>query len=569
MPGETHCDVLVIGSGAGGMSAAISARSRGLDVLVVEKEDCFGGTTCRSGGGLWIPCNPLAQAAGISDGYEAARTYIQLEAGACFDADLVDSYLVNGPRMVDFFQQQTAVRFVLQYTMPDYHPELPGSLLRGRTIYAAPFDARQLGLLRTKIAPPLRELTFLGMGIARTDLQHFFNALYSFKSALFVGRRLLWQLHDLLRYGRSVRFVNGHALAARLVKAASDLEIKLWTSAPATKLDVTDGSVRGAFVKKDGELRKIVAHEAVVLACGGLAHDRERQKALFPHVRAGGRHWSASAPSSTGDGLNFGETVGGRVTAEYPNAGYWAPVSLIPRADDGFNVFPHTNGLDRSKPGFICVNSAGKRFVNECTTYHEFVQAMLMHGGSLANSHAYIICDHAAIRRYGLGFAKPFPMRLKPHLRSGYIVTADSLLQLAERTGIDGPALVVTIDEFNEGARDGRDPKYRRGTNAYDRYQGDPNHKPNPCVAPIGRSPFYALKLVIGDVGTLTGLRTDRHAQVLGQNGKPIRRLYAVGNDMANFCGGQTPGAGVTLGPAMTFGFVAGQHIADRSRSNI
>ncbi|MGE3148309.1 MAG: FAD-dependent oxidoreductase [Pseudorhodoplanes sp.] len=564
MAGETSCDVLVVGSGAGGLSAAVSARSRGLDVLVVEKEDCFGGTTTRSGGGLWIPCNPLAKAAGMSDSHDAASEYIRNEAGACFDPELVESYLVNGPRMVDFFQQKTSVQFVLQYAMPDYHLDVPGALLRGRTIYAAPFDAREAGALRTKIAPPLRELTFLGMGIGRTDLQHFFNATHSLKSAMFVGRRLLWQFYDLLRYGCSVRLVNGHALAARLIRSAQDLGVRLWNSAPVTALDMHDGSARGAFVDRGGELYRITARRGVVLACGGFPHDSERQKQLFPHVRAGGRHWSPSSPGNTGDGLKFGETAGGTVSTDYPNTGYWAPVSLVPPGEGRHSIFPHTNGLDRSKPGFICVTRAGRRFVNECTTYHEFVQAMFANRGG-EEAHAFIICDHTAIRRYGLGYAKPFPLRLGPHLKSGYITRGDTLGELAQRTGIDGAALTKTVADFNVHAAHGQDPQFGKGSDAYHWYQGDPEHKPNPCVAPIAHGPFYALKLVIGDVGTLAGLKTDRHARVLGSDGTAIANLYAVGNDMANFCGGQTPGAGVTLGPAMTFGYVAGQHIADRN----
>jgi succinate dehydrogenase/fumarate reductase flavoprotein subunit len=558
-----ECDVLVAGAGAGGLSAAVTARLHGLDVLVAEKTDCFGGTTARSGGGLWIPGSPLAQRAGLADSTAAARRYMAYHAGPVDAAALIDAYLQHGPAMVEFFQQRTAVRFVLQKTMPDYHLDLDGSVLRGRTIYAAPFHAAALGAYSAQLASPLPELTFLGMGIARTDLQHFFRTTRSPRSAAFVGRRLLTHLVDLARHGRTMHLVNGQALAARLLKSAIDAGVRLWAAAPIVELTICDGTVTGARIEYDGTVRDVVARRGVVLACGGLGHDHARQAALYPHVRAGAAHWSLSPQGNTGDGLRLGEDAGGRV-ANYPNAGYWTPVSLVPRGKRGHGVFPHTNGLDRSKPGFICVARSGARFVCECTTYHEFVQAMFRHPGRNGEPEAFVICDHSAIRRYGLGAARPFPVRLAPHLRSGYIVSADTIGELARCLDLDAAALAGTVEAFNASAGQGRDPQFGKGSDAYHWYQGDPDHRPNPCLAPLRNPPFYALRLVVGDVGTFAGLKTDGNARVLSAAGLPLEGLYAVGNDMANLCGGHTPGAGITLGPAMTFGYIAGRHLATR-----
>lgn len=557
---DHECDVLVIGTGAGGLSAAVTAASLGLDVLAVEKEAHYGGTTARSGGWLWIPCSPVAKREGVEDSPEAARRYLQHETGNHFDADRVDAFLEQGPRMVEFMERDTELRFVLGPSFADYHPNAPGGTDGGRSICAAPFDARALGREKDRLRPPLAEITFMGMMIGTgQELQHFFNVTRSLTSAAVVARLLGRFGRDLARHGRAMRLTNGNALVGRLAKSAFDRGIPIWTDAPVTKLEMDEGRVTGATVMRQGQPCNVCARHGVVLATGGFPNDVERRRTLFRHAPTGAEHWSPAPPGNTGDGLRLAEKVGATVEDTYPNAAAWVPVSLVPRRDGSVGPFPHF--VDRSKPGVIAVTREGRRFVNESDSYHDFVQAMVAATGSDEHC-AWFMCDHPTLRRYGLGFAKPFPLPLAPVLRSGYLLRGRTLRELASNAGIDPAGLEATVSAYNEGARHGEDPAFGRGSTAYNRSLGDPAIKPNPCVAPIETGPFYAVKVVPGDLGTFAGLRADAHARVLDIDGIPIPGLYAAGNDLASIMGGNYPGGGITLGPAMTFGFIAAHHIA-------
>ena len=558
-----ECDVLVVGTGAGGLSAAVTARALGLHVLLVEKDAFYGGTTARSGGWLWIPCSPPARREGVADSPEAARTYLQHEAGNHFDADRVDAFLHHGPEMVEFFERETAVRFVLGPTFADYHPDAPGGTPGGRAICAAPFDARELGAEKDRLRPPLREITFLGMMIGTgKELVHFFNATRSVRSAAVVAGLLARHSRDVALHGRAMRLTNGNALVGRLAKSAFDGGIPLWTSAPARELVVEDGAVRGALVEREGRTVRVRARRGVVLAAGGFPQDVARRGAMFRHAPTGAEHWSPAPPGNTGDGLRLGEAVGASVEDRFPNAAAWVPISLVPWPDGSTGTFPHF--VDRAKPGVIAVTADGARFVNEADSYHDFIQAMV--SATEGREHAaWLVCDHAALRRYGLGFAKPFPLPLGPHLRSGYLLRGRTPAELAAAAGIDAAALERTVEAFNEPARRGEDPAFGRGSTAYNRSLGDPLVAPNPCVAPLERGPFYAVKVVPGDLGTFAGLRGDAHARVLDGAGRPIPGLYAAGNDLASVMGGNYPGGGITLGPAMAFGWIAAHHLAGRA----
>ena len=557
------CDALVVGSGAGGLAAAVAAAKLGLDVLVVEKEPFFGGTTARSGGVLWLPCNPVSRAAGAADDTaEAAREYLRGQAGNFFDAERVDAFLENGPRMVEFFERETAVRFDALPGFSDYHPDQPGARPGGRSIVASPFDGRALGPRFKELRPPLREITFVGMMFnASLEVQHFFRATRSLTSAAYVVRRLVQHGRELLAHGRATRLTSGNALVARLARSAFDLGVPLWLSSPVRELIVEDGAVRGAVVENGGDCLRVLVRRGVVLACGGFPLDVARRKALFPHAPTGAEHYSPAPPGNTGDGLRLAQSAGGQLEDELPNAAAWMPVSRVPRPNGGSGVFPHL--IDRYKPGVIAVARNGERFVNESESYHMVGQAMMRACRGEAEVAAWLICDHRAIRRYGLGYAKPFPLPLGPHLRSGYLLRGRTLAELAARAGVDGQALERTVTEFNRGARIGKDLQFGRGESAYNRYLGDPEHAPNPCVAPLDQPPFYAVKMVLGDLGTFAGARTDAQARVLDAARRPIPGLYAVGNDMASIMGGAYPGGGITLGPAMTFGFIAARHMAE------
>ncbi|QFU16665.1 FAD-dependent oxidoreductase [Microvirga thermotolerans] len=555
------CDVLVVGSGAGGFSTALTARLHGLDVIIAEKEPVFGGTTARSGGWMWIPCNPLAQKEGFKDSREAARTYLQHEAGNHFDAARVDAFLENGPKMVEFFQENTEMDFTLGPAFSDYHPDAPGGTSGGRSIVATPYDGRRLGKEIARLRPPLREITFLGMMIGSgKELLHFFNVTRSVKSAAYVGVLLAKYARDLVSHGRAMRLTNGNALIGRLAKSAIDQNIPIWTSSPVKDLIVENGAVKGALVETEQGIVEVRTRCGVVLAAGGFPQDVLRRKELFPHAPTGAEHWSPAPPGNTGDGIRLGERVGGRAAEGLPNAAAWVPVSLVPRRDGTHGPFPHF--IDRGKPGVIAVTKRGKRFTNESNSYHDFVQAMVSACGDDPEKAAWLIVDHPTIRRYGLGFVKPFPVPLAPYLQNGYLLKGRTLRELAAKAGIDPAALGQTVETYNRDARRGEDPQFRRGSTAYNRYLGDPDHKPNPCVGPIERGPFYAVKVVPGDLGTFAGLKTDADARVVDANGQAIPGLYAVGNDMASIMGGNYPGGGITLGPAMTFGYIAGRHLA-------
>jgi succinate dehydrogenase/fumarate reductase flavoprotein subunit len=557
--GVHTCDLLVVGSGAAGMAAAITACHRGLDVVIAEKEERFGGTTARSGGWLWIPGTSLAKAYGIVEDRDTARTYLRHEAGNSFDAARVDAFLSAGPEAVDFFTTKTSLQFDMPLVFPDYHAEAPGGTQGGRSMVTRPFDGRELGDQIKHLGAPLPELTVFGMMLGSgKEIIHFMRVTKSLTSAIYVAKRLSRHLRDVLRYGRGMTLTNGNALAGRLAKSASDLNIPLWLSSPVRELIVENGAVRGAVVEREGQQVEVRARRGIVLACGGFPHDVARRKAMFPHAPTGAEHYSPGPVGNTGDGLRLAESAGGRVEDRLPNAAAWVPVSVTTRKDGSKGVMPHF--IDRAKPGVIAVMRDGKRFANEGNSYHDFVQAMVKAAKPGEEIVSFLICDHKTLRKYGLGCVPPFPMPLGHHIKTGYLMRGATLSELARTAGIDAGNFEAAVAEFNAEASNGTDPAYGKGSRAYNRFQGDALHGPNPCIAPIEHGPFYAIKMVIGDLGTYAGIRTDENARALDGDGKVIEGLYAAGNDMASIMGGNYPGAGITLGPALTFGYIAGRH---------
>jgi succinate dehydrogenase/fumarate reductase flavoprotein subunit len=304
----------------------------------------------------------------------------------------------------------------------------------------------------------------------------------------------------------------------------------------------------------------------VVLACGGYPHDLARRAQTFGYTPSGREHWSAAPLTNTGDGIRLGEAAGGHFDASLETPAAWAPISLVPQGGGQPAVaFPHL--IERAKPGVIAVTRAGQRFVNEASSYHDFISALI--GTTPAGDEvcAWLVCDHRFQRRYGLGFSKPFPFPTAPYRRSGYLKRANSLAELAAQCGIEPQGLENTVAAYNSYAKDGYDPQFHKGSTPYNRVQGDARHTPNPCVAPLEDGPFYAVKLLPGSLGTFAGLATDASAHVLGDNGQPVPGLYAVGNDSASMMGGCYPSGGITLGPAMTFGYLAGLSIAGEARA--
>lgn len=566
-PASCACDVLVVGSGAGGLSAALAAASRGFETIVAEKADTFGGTSVWSGGWIWVPCNPMAERDGVADSLDNARLYLKSRLGNQYNATLVDAYLHAGPRMVAEYMRDTVVQFESGgYIFPDYHPETPGSLHgsgQSRSLRTVAFDARNLSrdTLR-KMRPMLPQLTLFGMLIGSlVETQHFINATRSLTSARFVMRKVLRYARDRMLHGRDMSLVNGTALIARLARSLEQRGVPIWVGAPAVDLIIEEGAVKGARLQHGGRRLEVRARRGVVLAAGGFPHDEERKRRYYSHVAAGARHFAIAPPSNTGDGLNLAERVGGEVISDRPWNCLFMPASRIPGASEPPGVFPHI--WDRSKPGFIAVTPKGRRFVNEAAPYMIFGQAMVEANRDSGDVRAFLVCDSAAIKRYGLGLAKPM-LPLGPHLRSGYIVSGDTIAELAQRISVPAPALDETVAEYNVDAARGVDTLFGKGGDPFSRFQGDAAVTPNPNMAPLMKPPFYAVEIFCADFGTFTGLRTNAHAQVLHRDtGHPIPGLYAAGNDMATMMGSHSVGGGITLGPAMVFGYIAACALAE------
>ncbi|WP_431310386.1 FAD-dependent oxidoreductase [Limnohabitans lacus] len=567
-PSTEHCDLLVVGSGAGALSAAVTAAHLGLKVIVVEKEAQYGGTTAWSGGWMWVPRNPLAIEAGLVERIEKPLSYLRRELGEKFDESRALAFLNNGPRMVEFFRRHTALQFIDGNAIPDFHGHTIDAALGGRSICAAPFDARPLGDRLHDLKPPLHETTLWGMGIASgAELRHFLNALHKPASFWHVTKLVLRHWRDLLVHRRGTRLVNGNALIGGLAQSAFDQGVQIRVNSPAVRLLQSEGRVTGAVVQSPNGEVSIQARCGVVLATGGFPHDPARKLQLLPHAPTGHEHWSAGNRGNTGDGLRLGESAGGVVAGDLVQAAALAPVSLVPRPDGSMAHFPHL--IERAKPGLIAVTAQGQRFANEANSYHDFMQDLLAATPAGHKPEAWLICDHLFLRYYGLGAVKPAPMPLGPWLKNGYLKRGQTLKELANACGIDAPALQATVQRYNALAQDGKDLDFGKGETPYNRIQGDAINATrrglrNPCMGPIERGPFYAVKVVMGSLGTFAGLRVNDHAQVTDAHGLAIPGLYAGGNDLSSMMGGHYPAGGITLGPAMTFGFIAAHHAAGR-----
>ena len=557
-------DLVVIGSGAAGLSCAITARKNGLNVVVLEKEPVFGGTTALSGGVLWVPLTHHGLKQNPQDSVEAVQKFLRSETGNFYDEEVARAFIEAGPEMVSFFERETDMKFV-PTLYPDYHPIAPGGVDVGRSILAAPFDIRGLGKDMPRLKPPLKTITFMGMmfNSSNADLKHFFRATKSFRSFLYVARRLANHVKEIALYRRAVQVTSGNALAARLAKSALDLNIPILTNAPATRLIIDGDVVKGVVATTADGVKSFMARHGVVLACGGFPHDLKRIGAAYPHLRRGHEHLSPTPKSNTGDGVAMAETAGGHADIRYTSPAAWMPVTKVDFGNGEIGVFPHL--LDRYKPGVIGVLSNGARFTNESNSYHDVGSAMIQACAGLKATAMWLICDRETLGKYGLGYVKPAPMPIGRFIRNGYLYRGRTLEELAHATGIDAAGLAETVREYNKSAQAGNDPAFGRGTTSFNRFLGDPDHKPNPCVAPVRKGPFYAIKLVMGDLGTFDGLSTSVTGEVLKKDGTRIEGLYAVGNDRASMMGGNYPGAGITHGPNMTFAYLTAKHIAKQA----
>jgi len=554
-------DIVVAGSGAAGMTAALTAAHLGLSVVVLEKTGSFGGSTARSGGGIWAPMNAALRRAGIADSPEKASAYLEHVSGEHVPADLRDALLEHGPAVIDLVLARTPLRLRWVPGYADYYPEAAGGQPAGRSVEPVPFNASVLGGELAHLNKPYVPVPD-GVAVTQADYRwmtlgprHPRAVLASVKVAGRLARRRLLGQRMLSM---------GQALAAGLRAGLLTAGVPVWLNTPLTGLVTDDGSVSstgrvtGVRVIRDGEPLVIRARRGVLIATGGF----ERNEQMRKRYQQGpiGTEWTTGSLGNTGDGIVAGQELG--ADTGLMDDAWWGPSIPLP---DG----PYFCLAERNLPGSIIVNGAGQRFVNECAPYVDAVHAMYA-GNATGTPHipSWLIFDQRYRDTYVFALRPPGRRLPRRWLEAGVAFRAPDLDGLAAAIGVDPAALAKTVERFNELARGGRDEDFHRGDSAYDRYYGDPRCRPNPNLAPLSAAPYYAVKIVPGDLGTKGGLRTDARARVLRPDGTPIPGLYAAGNASASVMGHSYAGAGATIGPAMTFGYLAALDIASATVSS-
>ncbi|MCC6076508.1 FAD-dependent oxidoreductase [Pseudomonas sp. GCM10022188] len=557
-------DVIVVGSGAGAMSAAVVAADQGLSVLVVEKSDKYGGTSAISGGGIWIPNNHYFADMGGKDSFEKALTYLKASTAGKIDEERLRAYLEYAPRMIHYLETRSRVRYAVAEKYPDYYQHLPGSLPGGRSLDPELFDTSLLGDEYDNMRKP--SPTTLLMGCIAWTARHAHKAM---------SREFGWRLMILgliarykldFKWRRKTRMDRRAALGASLVAALRrslmDRNVPLWLNTDFRTLLVENGRVTGIRALRDGQMVTIQARRGVIFGSGGFEQNQALRDKYLPQPTQVG--WSATPPgNNTGAALEAAQAIG--AATDLMDWAWWAPTIKVPGEEKPRGIF-----AERAFPGAIVVNGHGKRFVNEAAPYLEFVDAMYReHQKDGKSIPAWVIFDAHYRFNYAMGPLMPAQVAPDSRLRKEWLNTvywkADTLAELAKQIGVDPAGLEATAQRMNDYARTGIDVDFGRGGNVFDRYYGDSNVKPNPCLAPLAKGPFYAMRLDAGDIGTKGGLLTNASAQVLHENGQPIPGLYAIGNTSSSVMGTSYPGAGGTLGPAMTFGYIAARHIAANS----
>jgi succinate dehydrogenase/fumarate reductase flavoprotein subunit len=550
-------DLVVIGAGGAGLSAAVFAAMDGASVLVVERTEFVGGTTAWSAGTTWVPGTHHAAKVNASDTLADVATYLNHAVGEQAPAALRDAFLKNGAEAVARIEAQSSMKYRPYAKHPDYISDLPGSTLCGRALEPMPFDGRLLGDLFPLLRPPIPEFTVLGgMMVDRTDINHLLAMTKSWASLKHsVG--IVWRhLRDRLTHARGTRLVMGNALVARLLHSLSQhaqATLALQTSVDALERDASGRVVAVRLSSATGHVR-VQAKKGVVLASGGFNRDPVLRAQKLPGVPA---EWCPAAPGHTGEALALARSLGAIEGQGAQSPAFWAPVSLRKRPDGSTAVFPHFV-MDRAKPGMITVNQAGERFVNESTSYHLFALGMQAARQAVP---AYLVADAKALRQYGMGMVRPGGKGLAPFLADGYLTEGESLAELAHKLGISAQGLAQAVADNNAFAQTGVDTQFQRGVTAYQQNIGDAAAGGrNPNLGEMREGPYYAVKLYPGDIGAAQGLQTNEHAQVLNAQGQAMAGLYAVGNDMNSIMGGVYPAPGITIGPGLVFAHVATRH---------
>jgi 3-oxosteroid 1-dehydrogenase len=551
---DLETDVLVVGSGAAALTAGVVAATRGARTLVVEKSALYGGTSATSGGVIWIAATAQALAGGHSDSPEEAFRYIR----ALSDANVTDAriwaFVRQGREMVAWLEQHTLVK-VRAHPYADYHPELPGGKAGWRSHEALPLHASELGAAFAELRPPHPAVQFLARvnwTLEETGLL-LFRAPGWRRTALALFGNYLLDLPHRLTSSRDRRLTLGNALIGRLRLSLTRAAGELWLNAALKELIAENGRVRGAVIERAGERLRIAAQRAVILAAGGFERNaqlRREHLPLSPEPR-----WSGSQENNTGDAL-LAATAIGAATLNMDSAWWGTSLSLPGESRARLLAF------ERALPGSIIVDRTGERYMNEAASYHIAGQQMLRrHSVATPAIPSWLLFDHTWRRQYPLGPLIPdLPDFMQPAALRSVLVRAASWDELAAKTGLPAASLEASIARFNELAASGEDRDFQRGASAYDRYYGDPRVKPNPTLRPLATPPYYAVPIVPGDIGTNGGLATNEHAQVLDATGAPLAGLYACGNLAATIMGHSYPAAGATLGPGMTFGYIAARN---------
>lgn len=543
---DYQTDVLIVGSGAGALVAALVAKEAGLETLVIEKTDLVGGSSAMSGGGLWIPNNLVSREAGVEDSFEMAWRYLEEvvpAAGPAASPERRRAFLEYGPQMVEFLRR-LGFRWHAAIGYPDYYPERPGGSERGRAIEGSIFDGRQLGPWLKRLRP------FPGAPPIPIHTHEFSTFLLSLRTArgFLMAMRVFGRF--LQRALGKVPMGLGASLVGQLLWLCLQRNIPIWLESSLEELVVDHGRVAGAVVRREGRTLRVAARRGVLLAAGGFEHHGEMRERYLPKPTS--TDWAVGASGNTGDAIRAAQALGAAVALM--DKAWGGPVVILPQGQVSFLVG------ERSLPFSIIVDSKGERFMNESASYVDCWRWQYERHRQTPAIPAWLIMESRHRRYYPFGLLPP---GITPQSATGsqFLVRAQTLRELAMRTGIDPDGLERTVVRFNRMAQQGKDEDFHRGESAYDRFYSDPRVKPNPNLGPLERPPFYATAIYPGELGTLGGLLTDEWGQVLHENGEPIPGLYATGNTSASVFGGTYPGPGSTLGPACTFAYIAMQHI--------
>ncbi|WP_273939255.1 3-oxosteroid 1-dehydrogenase [Kutzneria chonburiensis] len=541
-------DVVIVGSGASGMTAALTAAKRGLSCVVVEKAPTFGGSAARSGAGIWIPNNPVVLAAGVPDTYAKGAQYLAAVVGNGSSPARQKAFLDNGPAMISFVLANSPLRFRFMDGYSDYYPELPGGMPNGRSIEPDMFDGNLLGAELAHLNP-----SYLAVPAGLVV----FSSEYKWLNLAAVNGKGLAVSAGCLARGTAAAAAGqkpltmGQALAAGLRAGLLAANVPVWLNTPLVDLNIEGDRVTGVVVSSNGVPGLVRARRGVIIGSGGFEHNAEMRVRYQRQPIT--TYWSVGAKENTGDGIQAGIRAGADLGLM--DDSWWGPA--IPLPDE-----PYFCLAERTLPGSILINQAGQRFVNEAALYSDVVHVMYDKNPSAPDIPAWLITDQNYRNRYLFRDVLPALGLPDAWYQSGQVFNAWSIEDLAAKINVPAAALRTTVNRFNGFAFSGVDSDFGRGRSAYDHYYTDPAVIPNSCLAPLWEAPFYAFKIVPGDLGTKGGLVTDARARVLRPDGSVIPGLWAAGNASAAVMGRSYAGAGSTIGPAMTFGYVAGNDVA-------